>query len=193
MLTRFQRRTLLENLTEISKTDENHYIKQQTLMGCGPTAIFNLLRWLGYNTKYNKHYKAISKLCNSSEYDSKRIRGTWPHDFERILTHVGQTIPEIKRVEYLSQPTIQEVYSSFAPNNALLINYIRETSSHYVLLICNEEGDVFTVNEYHDQDTKIKLTELGLHQILERRIVYKGWECEQHIDCVYPKMWIVSK
>ena len=64
------------------------YTRQRDSRGCGPTAIINTIKWIGYPVSYNKLYPHLLALCKTTKDE-----GTKVIDLKKALKELSKIYP----------------------------------------------------------------------------------------------------
>lgn len=130
------------------------YVKQKDNTSCGPIALINTLKWLGYSVSYD--FLHIARyMCKCESNRSKDGGGTTDMNFERALKSFG-----IKKKRKI-QPTIKELDKHIDSGGIAIISYFntypmckfKKDAGHFALCISRTSRTYMMVN---DKDNKTK-------------------------------------
>lgn len=193
-------------MTKVLKTKlKSRYIKQPTRFACGPTALYNLVKWAS-NFTLNKQpanvtYKKIHQMC-----DCKPPHGTLFKDFDKTLK---KTVSSCKNLKFKSlkmhnQVNLKDLTDSLKdPGQAALVEFHWEdptvNGDHYVFIDRVESANYTTMYNIVNPDDKAELsdTEKKINKRTMKSTLrpfeYKPAFYKDKIDNVFPKVWIVEK
>ena len=110
------------------------WIAQKNLYSCGPIAILNTLKWLGFPISYKQHYCFWKKKCLCTK------EGTHQHYFQKCLDNIKNATITSKNL-----PTISYIEQSIQ-NNQLVV-----MKSSYMLEKRKVEGHFFIISDMTDE------------------------------------------
>lgn len=133
------------------------YVRQPTQSSCGPTAIINSIKWVGYRSSLKLHHTFLTKFCNTT-----REEGTDPSDFGRALKKMLEGSGSLKRENNYSvsiwrrnNPLYKSVIDHISkPDCAAVVLYywkIKEyVEGHYMLITGVSPDGVVCINDRFD-------------------------------------------
>lgn len=171
------------------------YISQPTSSSCGPTALFNLLRWGGYKPTIAEHFDDLVELTDCQDNKGIYEFGVRPHDLDSALKSVCENLNTIQYEECHYYPKPEFILETLSQNKAVVFHYRDKEphSSHYVLLSPNNttsQSKSIRALNYKDKTDKMTLSELEeICHLTEANDPYPPHE----MDSIYPKAWVFSK
>ena len=143
------------------------YIRQTSKTTCGPVAVFNALKWAGYNFTRKSHFKKLCKELQWSSTVKMGCIGTHPH----YVHNIWNKYPKIKMIG--SSTTLDFDIKNLdgfldCGNTAFVMRYFRiinnKSFGHYVfcpsrtpkryILINNKKNKTIM---YQTRDTMLKM------------------------------------
>jgi hypothetical protein len=110
------------------------WIAQKNLYSCGPVAILNTLKWIGFPISYKQNYKFWKKKCRCTE------GGTHQHYFQICLNNIKNATIISKNL-----PTIESIEHALASEQIIIMK------SSYVLDKRKIEGHFFIISNMTDE------------------------------------------
>ena len=158
------------------------YISQHNSYSCGPTAIFNILRY--FNPEINsKVYRRVCSACHLS----KEV-GTLNWNFEETLK---KFIPPTISCLSIVTPNYNQVRKWLREGNAVIINNHHGGGEHYFVVIGCDRNCYYVANLTGDINVPpiTTISRKELHQTLK---FYYSSKYSDPSDRIYPKVWVFS-
>ena len=124
------------------------FCKQQDGFSCGPVALLNLMKWIGFNLKYREWIWIFRALCNTS------IDGTYDKDFDRAIRKLSRTCrcfsvrkPKKKGIRKL------RLHLNNPDNFAAIVGHAEPHPSkewHYSFIIPDPDSDKWVAINFND-------------------------------------------
>lgn len=121
--------------------DNIRYIKQRDKSSCGPIALINILKWLGYHITYD--FLDIARWACDWQDGRCIDAGTLDRDMNKALKYF-----KIKNKKILN-PKIKDINKHLKAGGIVLIGYClpRESTNHFSLCIGTYERYYIMVND----------------------------------------------
>lgn len=140
------------------------YTRQRTSYSCGPTALINLGKWLGYRFSIKKHHDQLVGLSRTTP-----IMGTSITNFDKAVRRLFGSVAVIKKRRL---PTYASIIGHLRCKNcAVVLLYWRPDDDygrnardaiigHYTLVLPDESGDgVVCINDSRVSTSVIRSSE----------------------------------
>lgn len=115
---------------------------QRELLDCGPTALLNALRWLGYYVSL-RHYK---NLCEECGYTKKA--GTNHYRISQVLKTVAGL--KIVRPRKMTIPRFKNFLNG--RQTAIIMSYrLKPRGKGHICLVVKQRGQLRFINMYPDE------------------------------------------
>lgn len=180
------------------------YIKQPSRYSCGPTALYNLIKWR-YDHKSHKmpkhlSYRQIHQMC-----DCKLPFGTEYKDFENTLcTILRDTKTSLRSLRMYDNVNFNQTTEHINKGGVALIEYYwndpnGRSGEHYILIDKLNKENYSTKYNVVNPDDKAELS--NTEQFITRRefqstlkpYKYADGSHKDPYDDIYPKVWLIDK
>lgn len=156
------------------------FVRQPTLISCGPTAIINAAKWAGLSCTLKNDFGSISLMC-----DTKADNGTHCDNFDKVLRLKLRTAAKIRK---RLRPSFASIVSYVRRHDrAVVLLYWRRANEsvrkyddytvegHYILVIPSGSNDsVICVNDY----TEETLTTTSMRDFRKKVSFLRRWKGE---------------
>jgi hypothetical protein len=148
----------------------SRYCQQRESATCGPVAILNTLKWLGYGVTY----KYVKQLIKAKEFHIGSGISSGP--FDRLLRQKVRA-----KITTCHHPTMTKIRDVLYSGGAVILLYLTDLDGHYIFIPeVSWGGHLFTtVNNNLYGKTVECIAKQTLQRMLRRRI--PG----------YPKSWFI--
>lgn len=175
------------------KSRKNIYSRQPTDITCGPTALYNLIKWSGSDIPTNLTFRKLHKMC-----DTKEPFGTYFKDFNNTLKIIEKNI-NIKVIDIKTSTTINEITEHLKNYGSILIEYHWkdiingkiDEGQHYIFVdkISNTKFNIVNDEDYNIEKLvdKRKMKEI----LFKKEFIPPKYD--DPMDNIYPKVWFVKK
>lgn len=163
---------------------KTRWIAQRNLYSCGPIAILNTLKWIGYPVSYKNGYEHWMKKCRCTN------DGTHQHRFQNCLNERKNATITSKQL-----PTINAIEEAISHDAVVIMK------SSY-LLEKKIEGHFFIISEMTDNMffcVNVEGRHMWLHKTLfaQYYLQYHKMFCEEcgtsNLCGISPYAWFVKK
>jgi len=122
---------MVDKVIDYDRDSNIRYVKQRRKNLCGPTAILNLMKWIGAQVSWEKDIGMCMSLCN----DDVATRGMWSWIMDNALKH----FPLFKVKKVLHMPKLKEIDEHIDSGRALVMAYLhkggRAQNGHFMLCV----------------------------------------------------------
>lgn len=135
------------------------YVRQKDDYSCGPVALINAIKWLGYNYPYKDNIFFIKKLCDCKKEED--WSGTHYYDLSKALKKL-----KIKN-KFNENPKISEIIEHIENEGSLILRELykenKEWCGHYFFIYGydSQEKEFLTVNSRKDET----MSKISLHDL----------------------------
>jgi hypothetical protein len=124
------------------------YHRQMDNFRCGPVAIYNTLKYVGFDISYNNTISYISDACNCAT--RRNSGGTDPIILRKVLRSFGIKHSMKKHL------TMKDIDHHLKNNKAMILRYSwvgkdEERYGHFYLIVGKKNKSYLTVNLYSDR------------------------------------------
>ncbi len=151
------------------------YLRQHDKFSCGPTAIMNVLKWLGLKIHYRKEIEWFREITRCKE-DGILFGTNFGH-----MTKALKMFKNLFTTEYRRDPTVSRIAKHLNAGGVVVLCYRlpKRKVGHYILIV-EANGEGFTAVNVEPDRTRTKLSSSDLsHMLLSNGI--------------YPRAWLITK
>ena len=151
------------------------YLRQRDKYSCGPVAIMNIFKWLGYNVNYTKEIEWFREITKCKE-DGILYGTTFGY-----MTKALKMFKNLFTVRYIRKPTVLLMVEHLKSGGILGLCYRlpKQKIGHYILVIDWSKPNFTGVNVNIHQTRTLLSTEEMLRML--------------QVNGIYPRAWFISK